>query len=165
MDPPPENKKLAGFLKVTLRGLEQDFAWILSGLLNWNQHGTHPGSFFLIVVVILELVCDWLVALRIAFEDVLGCVWILGRLSEAVWIETPVDWSLSFQDLGSFGPLKCRERRALSQLQVQGRILNKLAKLIEKWQRDPSVKLSIIEELNGLPHLQVNPALLLPGPT
>lgn len=57
-------------------------------------------------------------------------------------------------DLGSFGPLKCRERRSLSQLQVQGRILNKLAKLIEKWQRDPCVKLSIIEELNGLPHLQ-----------
>ena len=40
---------------------------------------------------------------------------------------------------------------------MQGRILNKLAKLIEKWQRDPSVKLSIIEELNGLPHLQVKP--------
>jgi len=57
-------------------------------------------------------------------------------------------------DLGSFGPLKCRERRALSRLQIQGRVLNKLAKLIEKWQYDPTIKLSIIEELNGLPHLQ-----------
>ena len=66
------------------------------------------------------------------------------------------------QRLGAFGPLKCRERQALAKLQVQGRILNKLSKLIEKWQNDPSYNFSALAELNGLPHLQVTEWKLQP---
>ena len=75
------------------------------------------------------------------------------QLDETLLMHLKYSRSLT-KDLGNYGPLKTREAAALTKLPVQGRILAKLAKLIEKWLANPTVKLSIHEELRGLPHLQ-----------